>query len=153
MLLALWWGAPLVPSKPQVARRMIELLQLKPGERFYDLGSGDGQLLILASRQGAMSIGIEMNPYVWLLSYIRVFLSGYLTRTQIIFGNYWHVHLKSADAVVIYALPTVMSKVADKFKKECKKGTRIVSNSFQIPGLILVKEEKVGADRIFLYRI
>ncbi len=153
MVLAIVMGAPLVPSKPETAERMIELFNLKPGEKFYDLGSGDGRLLILASQHGAKAVGVEINPYVWLLSYIRVLLSGQILGVIIFLGNYWRTDLRDADAVAVYALPTIMEKLSKKLREELKKGTRVVSNSFKIPGLGLIKEEKVGADRIFLYRV
>lgn len=153
MVLAIVMGAPLVPSKPQTAKAMIELLQLKNGEKFYDLGSGDGRLLLAASKKGAEAVGIEMNPYAWLLGYARMLFSGNILQTRIILGNYWWINLKNADAVAVYALPTIMEKLSGKLKNGLKKGTRVVSNSFQIPGLKLVKEVQVGNNRIYLYKV
>lgn len=153
MILAIVMGAPLVPSKPKVVEAMIGLLQLKRGEKFFDLGSGDGRLVIQACKKGAKAVGVEINPYVWLLSYIRAFLSGQILRVIIFLGNYWRTDLRDADAVAVYALPTIMEKLSKKLKSELKKGTRVVSNSFQIPGLQLVRQETIAGHKIYLYRV
>jgi SAM-dependent methyltransferase len=153
MFLAIVMGAPMVPSRSNVAKRMIELLRLKPGDTFYDLGSGDGRLILHARKYGARAYGVEMNPYIWFLSYLRVLISGSLSQVHISVGNYWRANLKDADAVAIYALPQVMNKLSVKLKRELKKGSRVVSNSFQIPGLRLVKRENIDNYRIYLYRV
>lgn len=153
MLLALWLGAPLVPTKPTVAKRMIDLLALKPGQKLFDLGSGDGRLLILASKKGIKATGIEINPYVWLLSQIVVFLSGTSSLVKIILGNYWNTKLVDVDGIVVYGLPSIMGKLSKKLKTELKPGTKIISNSFQIPNLKFLKEAVVSGTRIYLYRV
>ncbi len=153
MLLAMFIGAPLVPSKKETGERMVELLNLKKGEVVYDLGSGDGRLLILAAKKGAKAVGVEINPYVLIWSWIKGLLKGQIGRMKLIWGNYWSVNISAADAVVVYAMPGFMPKMAKKLKKELKPGTLIVSNSFQIPDLKLIKQETVGKDRIFLYKL
>ncbi len=153
MLLAILIGAPLVPSNRKASQRMIELLNIKKGEKVFDLGSGDGRLLILAAHKGAIAYGIEINPYAILLSFFKVLFAGQIKRVKIGWANFWWVNLSSADAVLLYGIPRFMPKLAQKFKNELKKGTRIVSNSFQIPGLTLRKQETVGKDRIYLYQI
>ena len=153
MVLSIWIGAPFVPSKDVTGKRMIELLQLKPGQTLYDLGSGDGRLLIAAAQRGARAVGVEVIPHVALLSVIKIFLAGKRRNICVRWGNYWWVNLTQADAVAVYAMPGFMPRLARKFKRELKPGTPIVSNSFTIPGLTLVKQETVGKDRIFLYTV
>lgn len=153
MMLAIIIGAPLVFTKKQTANKMVELLNIKKDEKVFDLGSGDGRLLIMVAKKGAYANGIEVNPYAVLFSLIKVFFAGQIKRVKIHWGNYWWVSLSKADAVLVYAMPGFMPKLSQKLKRELKKGTRIVSNSFQIPGLILRKQETVGKDRIYLYEI
>ena len=153
MVLAMWMGAPLVPSKSKTGIRMIELLQLKKGQTLYDLGSGDGRLLLLAAQKGAKAYGVEINPYALLWSWLRVVLSGKKKNISLHWRNYWWINLKTADAVVVYAMPGFMPRLSKKLKKELRPGTLVVSNSFSIPRLKLIKEEIIGKDRIFLYRI
>lgn len=153
MMLAILIGAPLVSSKPEVARRMIDLLQIKPGQTVYDLGSGDGRLLILAAQNGAKAVGIEVNPYAVLWSYVRALLMGQLKNIRIIWGNYWGKDISQADALVVYAMPGFMPKLAKKLHTELKKNTPVVSNSFAIPDLKLIKQEMVENSRIYLYKV
>ena len=153
MVLALVVGAPLVFSKNKTAQAMIELLDVKPGELVYDLGSGDGRLLILAAKKRAKIIGIEINPYVAIFSWIKVVLSGVGRNVQIIWGNFWSCDLSKADKVIVYGVPWIMEKIGKKLQTELKPGTKVVSNSFQIPNLTLVKTAQIGNDKIYLYVI
>lgn len=153
MVLAMVIGAPLVFSKKQTAQTMVDLLQLKPGNRVYDLGSGDGRLLILAAKKGAKAVGIEINPYAVLLSWLRIQLSGFKNQVQVKWGSYWKTDISDADAVVVYGVPWIMGRLAKKLQQELKPGTKIVSNSFQISELKLVKQVIVDKDRVYLYQI
>jgi|SRR3989344_7903009 len=153
LILAMFTGAPLVPSKPPTVERMLKLLNLKKGQILYDLGSGDGKILITAAKQGAQGIGIEINPYAVLLSWVLAILAGVVKSVHFEWGNYWQHSLSAADAVVVYAMPQFMPRLAVKLQKELKKGTRIVSNTFTIPQLKLVKQERVGFDKVYLYEI
>ncbi len=153
MILALIMGAPLVPSKFKVAKRMVELLQLKSGQTLFDLGSGDGRVLIAASKKGQKSVGIEINPYMWMLSSIFIFMTGQQSRVKVYLGNYWNRDLSQAEGIIVYGLPQIMNRLSEKLRKELKPGTKIVSNSFQIPALKLQKQEVVDGTRIYLYRV
>ncbi len=153
MVLAMFTGAPMVMSKKATAEKMIDLLKPKKGEVMCDLGSGDGRLLILAAKKGAQAIGVEINPYILIWSWIKALVNGQMGQIKLIWGSYWYVNIHSANCVAIYAMPGFMEKMSRKLIQELKPGTRVVSNSFQIPRLRLIKQELVGRDRIFLYRI
>ena len=153
MMLALFFGAPLVPSKPEVARKMVELLKIKPGMTIYDLGSGDGRVLIELAKRNVFARGIEINPYAVAFSFVRCFIAGVRKQVQVRWGNYWWTNLAQANGVIVYGLPQIMPRLAQKFKAELRPKTRIVSNSFQIPGLHLLKEAQVGKTKIYLYQV
>lgn len=153
MMIAFIFGAPLVPSKKPTALRMIELLKIKPGEIVYDLGSGDGRLLILAAKQGAIAVGIEINPYAVLWSRFMAWRAGVSSQVSVKWGNYWWVDLSKADKISVYLLPNFMKKLSGKLQKEVKKGTLIASNAFSIPELKLIKQEEIGKERVYLYKI
>jgi len=152
-MLALFFGAPLVPSKPEVTRKMVELLKIKPGMTIYDLGSGDGRVLIELAKRNVCARGIEINPYAVVFSLARCLIVGVGKQVQVHWGNYWWTNLAQADGVIVYGLPQIMPRLARKFKAELKPKTRIVSNSFQIPGLQLLKQETVGKTKIYLYQV
>lgn len=153
MFLAIVLGAPFVFSKKEVAQKMIELLDLKKGEIFYDLGSGDGRLLILAAQKGAKAVGIEINPYAVLWSWLRILLAGQSHRARVKWGSYWRANVGKADKVAVYALPQVMASLGEKLKREVRPGLLVVSNSFQIPNFKLLKTDTSGPNTIYLYRI
>ena len=153
MILAMMIGAPMVFSRKQTAQKMIDLLDLKRGNKVYDLGSGDARLLVMAAKKGAYACGVEINPYAVILSLLRMQLSGYSKQIQVRWGSYWGKNLVDADAVIIYGVPWIMARLAKKLIVELKPGTKIVSNSFQIPQLKLIKQETVGKDKVYLYKV
>lgn len=135
MVLAFLTGAPFVPTKDKAAEAMIRLAHIKKGMRVYDLGSGNGKLLRLAQKKGAKAVGYEINPFL-------VVLSKLTTTTR--WKNLWSANVKDADIVFIYLLPWKMDKLAAKLKRECKKGTLIVSNSFIFPGWKVKRADEVN---------
>ena len=67
-------GAPFIPTPSRVLSRMMELADIKPGEKVYDLGCGDGRLVIEANkRHQARAVGIEISPLAYMLARLRVF--------------------------------------------------------------------------------
>lgn len=145
-------GAPFVPSTGSTTKRMIELAHISSNSIVYDLGSGDGRLLFAAAKQGAKKvIGVEINPWLVLLTKIRIYVSPYRNIIRCTLKNFWSVDLTSADVVFIYLLPWKMDTLGAKLKKELKPGSRIVSNSFIFP-----KWEKIAFDEklhVYVFQI
>lgn len=149
-LIAFVTGAPFVPSTNPAARRMIELANIKKGSVVYDLGSGDGRLLRLAAARGATAIGYEINPILVWWSRLLTVLSTNRQHIRIIAKSFWNADLKDADVIFVYLLPWRMERLEKKIRKECKKGTLIVSNSFMFPKLKLVAKDTER--HIFVYK-
>lgn len=126
-------GGPFVPSSKKAVAAMIKLAHLKPGMVAYDLGSGDGRLLVAAAAKGAKAVGIELNPYLVLLSHIRVLLSPHRDSISVRWGNLWSTNLRKADIVFVYLLPWQMDKLQHKLALELKPDSLVVSNSFIFP--------------------
>ena len=82
-------GAPFVPSTDPVSRTMIQLAHIKKGMTVYDLGSGNGKLLFLAAEKDAVAIGLEINPFLVLLSNLRAYVSPYRERIKTYWKNLW----------------------------------------------------------------
>jgi hypothetical protein len=140
------FGAPFLPIlKPQVPRA-LDLIDLKPGDKILELGSGDGRILIEAAKRGIYSVGYELNPllviYSWLLT-IR-----YRKFVKIIWGNYWHKNLPPADGIFVFLLQPYMEKLDTKIIQEAKKPIKLVSFAFTIPNKKPAKE----SNGLFLYR-
>ena len=137
-------AAPWLPVFKKDIKRIIRLADLKPGEVIYDLGSGDGRVLIgLANNtEASRVVGYEISFIVYVISYLRILLLGLSKKVEVRFGDFLRRDLSNADVIFFFLTPMAMSKLKPKFQKELKKGTRIISYSFSIPGW-----KKLSVDR------
>lgn len=140
--------APFVPTKMDKIRKILEMAKLKKGRKFYELGSGDGRVVIEAARLGATSFGIEQ-------SWIRVLYSKWkayqlhLKNAHFLHGNIFQKSYQDADVVYIYLLPIGIKKLEDKFKNELKKDSIIITQTYHFQNW--KPFEKLGDFR--LYRV
>lgn len=144
------YNAPWVPTSMKVVHKMLQLARVGPDDLVYDLGCGDGRIIIVAARYyGTRAIGIEIDPlrYVW--CQILITMLGLRDRVQIIFGNFFDKNLSDADVITCYLLPTTNEKLEDKFKQELRAGTSVVSHNFLFPGLKLLRKE--SDHNLYLY--
>ncbi len=141
LTLAFVTGAPFVRSSRQATDAMIRLATIKPGMKVYDLGSGDATLLFRAAALGATAVGLEINPFLVLWSRLRVLVSPYRGKITVHWQNFWRADLGDADVVFVYLLPWRMETLENLLKKRCRKGTRIISNSFIFPTLKPIEKD------------
>ena len=128
------YGLPSRPTKPNRILKALQLVNLKPGETLYDLGAGDGRVLLIAAREfGAQAVGIEIGPIQCALIWLRVVASGFGHKIQIKWGNFFKADLSHADVVFIYATSTEVAKLAPYLEKQMKPGSRVVSISADFP--------------------
>lgn len=149
------FGAPWVPLEPHIVNRVMEMAEVKPGDIFYDLGSGDGRVVIAAASLGAKAFGIEINLFrVW-YSRFCIFLFGLFGRAKIIQKNIFDIDLSKADIVFIYLLQETNEKIFPKFVKELHPGTRVLSPAFTFPEWKPVKIDPNGTmyGPLHLYRV
>ena len=125
-----FYGLPPVPTKPQRVRKALKLANLQPNETLYDLGAGDGRVLLIAARDfGANAVGIEAGPIQCALIWLRTTVSGFGKQIQIRWENYYQAKLRDADVVFVYATSKEVMKLAPHLKLEMKRGSRLVSIS------------------------
>lgn len=137
--------APYVPTKMDQIRKILKLAGVKKGKRFYELGSGDGRVVIAAAKLKAYSIGIEQSLLrVW-LSRIK---SSNLKNIKFIHGNIFAKNYFDADVIYIYLLHKGVKKLEEKLKKELTKGAIIITQTYHFPNKKPFKKE--GA--FWLYR-
>jgi precorrin-6B methylase 2 len=147
---------PYVPTKKRVMNKILDEIELRKGETFMDLGCGDARMLIEAEKRNDVNaIGYEIAPLIYFLALIRKFISR--SKAKIHFKNFFWEKLDQADVIFCYLMPGELKKLAKKIKKECKKGTRIVSNTFQIQGLepsrVIEKNKKEKTPTLYFYKI
>jgi SAM-dependent methyltransferase len=126
--------APWLPTRGRDIDRALTLAGLKPGERFYDLGCGDGRVVSAAAGRGAEAIGLEISFAMWLFCRVRQafgFADGATFRFKNLFGQ----DLSDADVVYVYGLPEVNAKrLKPKLEAELKPGARVVAYEFRFDG-------------------
>ncbi|PIQ76791.1 hypothetical protein COU78_04340 [Candidatus Peregrinibacteria bacterium CG10_big_fil_rev_8_21_14_0_10_49_24] len=139
----IWVAVPFIPTPMKVAKDMLEFAKLKGDETLYDLGAGDARLLIVAKRAypNISAIGVEIVPTVWALGKLRILCSRQDVTLRM--RNILSVNVSDADCIFLYLIPNMMKKLEDKFQKELKPGTKIVSYAFSLPNKTPVKEMSV----------
>ena len=145
-------GAPWAPTPMKMVHKMLKMAKVGPDDLLYDLGCGDGRMIITAARRyGARAVGIELDPlrYYWCQILITVF--GLRNRVQIIHGDFFSQDLSTADVVTCYLLRDTNLKLQGKFKQELQVHTRVVSNYFTFPKLNLVKQDDKA--KLYLYNL
>lgn len=136
-------GAPYVPTLDTQARAALELLELKPGQTLIELGSGDGKMLILAAQEGLNVVGIELNPFLVVVSWLRT--RRYRRQVRIIWGDFWTVRWPECDGVFAFLLTRFMPKLDIRMQTI---GKPLASFAFKIPNRA-PDAEKAG---VFLYK-
>ena len=142
-------GAPFVASRRDKIRLMCDLAGIRSGLRVVDLGSGDGAILFEAARRGADAIGLEINPFLVWFSRMRAKRLGLCDKITILRQDFYSHPLGEVDAVLVYLWPETMDRLRDKFLRECRLGTKIISNAFPIKGWRAIMEK----DDVFVYEI
>lgn len=145
-----FWGAPWVPTSMNMVHKMLKLAEVQPGDILYDLGCGDGRMIVTAARHyGAQAVGIEIDPlrYLWCQGLITIL--GLRKQVKIVYGNFFNQDLSEADVVTCYLLQSTNNNLEGKLIQELKTGTRVVSNQFTFPRGQLIRED--GEARLFLF--
>lgn len=163
-LVSVFFGCPYVSAGKEVIAKALQLAKIKKGDIFYDLGCGKGEVLVLAAGLGAKATGFEISPYyylwsksraffrrIWLKSVNKIRSSGKSGQILVRFKNIKSVDFSRADIVYCYLLPEFLEKLSPKLRSELKKGARVISISFQITGLKLVRKAKVKDKTIYIY--
>ncbi len=127
--------APFVATPTPVVRQMLTLAELKPGEKLYDLGSGDGRTVIIAAKDfGAKSVGVELREDLVKRALSNIQELGLEENVQIFQNDIFKVDLSKADVVFLYLTTSANEKVKPKLETELKAGARIVSHDYEILG-------------------
>lgn len=145
-------GAGYDPTPMDKVHKMLRIAEVNENDVLYDLGSGDGRMLITAARTyGVKTIGIETDPFRYLFSLFLVLLSGYRRKITLKFGSFFKKPLGEATVVTVFLYGPTNNKLREKFQRELKPGTRVVSYVWEFSGW--EPEDCLPEDRIYLYVI
>lgn len=136
-----WWT-----TKDNVIRKSLKLAKVTKKDIVYDLGSGDGRVLILANKEfGARGVGIEIDPLRALLSTIIIRIIRVDHQVIVKRKNFFDEDISPATIVFLYLVPKALGRLKSKLLSELKPGTRIITIKYDFPekkGLIKIKEDK-----------
>lgn len=140
---------------------MLVMAELRAGDVFFDLGSGDGRTVIMAVKDfGARAVGVELREDLAKKALSSIYEMGLQDRITIVNGDMFNVDLSSADVIFLYLTTSANEKVKPKLEAELKRGVRVVSHDYEIVGWKPLKVENFcenpslgyPSHTIYLYR-
>lgn len=151
-------GAPYVPLPKKSIKNILKFAEIENGGDFYDLGSGDGRVLIEAVKNFRVkrAVGYEISPWPYWKSRFLIRYQNLKEKIDIFKEDFQNSDLREADSVFLYLYPEAVKKLIPKFKEELAFGSRIISASFPIDesgklDLKLIKTGKIDRFNLFLY--
>jgi protein-L-isoaspartate O-methyltransferase len=152
--------APFVSSPQRAVDKMLEMANLKPGETLYDLGCGDGRILITAAQKfHVKAVGIEISERLVRKAEDNVKSLGLQNSVKVIHGDFMQTDLGPADVVTLYLITTANENLRPNLEKYLKKDARVVSYDYPIPGWKAIDEQETDPSRlgnrhtIYLYEV
>lgn len=145
-LYAAFTSGPFVPSARKRHNTMLKLADLGKKDVVYDLGCGDGRLVFSASKFAKRATGYDLS--IPLVCYGKI-ASLFRPNTIIRWGNIWNQNYDDATVIFCYLLPGAMKQFYKEVWPKLKKGTRVISNAFEIHDLKPLKKE----DKVYLYQV
>ena len=151
--------APYYPTPETIVQKMLQLGGLKAGEKMFDLGSGDGRIVIMAAEKfHATAVGVELDKELYRESTDKIQSLRLQKTARIINGDILQQDYSSADLITVYLLPLSNDKVRPILDKQLKKGTRVVAHDFEFKDWKPEKVESIEDDgegrshTLYLYR-
>ncbi|SRR5579883_538767 len=151
--------APYYPTPETIVERMLQLGSLKAGEKMFDLGSGDGRIVIMAAQRfHADAYGVELDKGLAKQSLQKIRQLGLEKTAHIINGDLLKQNYSSADLVTVYLLPVSNDKVEPLLDRQLKKGARVVAHDFEFRNWTPEKVDRIDDDgegrshTLYLYR-
>jgi SAM-dependent methyltransferase len=149
--------APYVASPARVVDLMLELARIKPGETLYDLGCGDGRILISAvEKYKVNAVGVEISPRLAAKATTQIQKAGLQSRARVIQGDLLDVDFGAADVVAIYLSTQLNAELRPHLEQYLKTGARVVSHDYEVPGWKPAKVQRTEGKEghlIYLYEM
>ncbi len=148
------FDVPYVPTSEDVVDVMLKLANLKPGDILYDLGSGDGRIVITAAKKyGVRGVGVDINPVRIKEANENARKAGVTDKVEFHKNDLFEEDIHAATVVTLYLLPSVNLKLRPKLWKDLKPGTRIISHDFDMGDWKPEKRVEVGTARVLFWTI
>ena len=145
-----WWE----PSADEVVTAMLKMAKVKKGDIVYDLGCGDGRIVIQAAKQfGVHGVGIDIDPKRIDESNANAQKAGVSNLVKFVEADLFESDIREATVVMLFLWPSVNLKLRPKLLKELKPGTRVVSHSHDMGEWVPDEKQVVNGARLFLWTI
>jgi len=146
---------PFIPSDIRTVKAMLKFANVGPDDIVYDLGCGDGRILISAVKDfsARKAVGYELSEEVYKRAIENVKREGLEERIQIKNEDLFNADLSDASVITLYLNGTLNRYLEPKLRRECKRGTRIVSRTFNIPRWEPAERWRFNGSMLYLYRI
>jgi SAM-dependent methyltransferase len=146
---------PFVPTSPAVVDKMLEVAGVTKDDVVFDLGCGDGRILIAAAvKYGARGVGVDVDAALIERARAAAVAAGVADRVTFRVENFFDTDVRRATVVALYLLPSVNARLAPKLRAELRPGTRIVSNSFDMGDTWPAdRRVPIGDTAVFLWRV
>lgn len=142
--------APFWKTSKKVGLKIGKIGKLSKKDKVYELGSGDAtSLLAIAKEYGATCVGVEIDPMRHFIAKLKKQLAGNPENITLLKKNFFDVDLSDATIIYVYLVPKALKRLMPKFKKELRKGTKIISYRY-VMDLPLIAEDK--KDKLYIYK-
>jgi predicted RNA methylase len=143
-------GAPWLPTPKKRVKAMLDIADVGPDDVVYDLGSGDGRIIVMAAKDyGATAVGIEIDPIRYHWSKLNIRRHRLRSKVKVLRHNFFKMDLSEATVVTLYQGHEINKKIRDKLMEDLKPGARVVSYRFILTGWEPIKTNEESST--FLY--
>jgi SAM-dependent methyltransferase len=147
-------NAPYVTTPPEVVTAMLKAAEVKPGDLVYDLGCGDGRIVIAAAREfGARGVGVDLYREHIADAQRKAREAGVAERVEFRQQDLFDADLRPATVVTLYLLPEVNLELRPKLLRELRPGARVVSHAFDFGDWKPDRQFEVNGEKVFLWVI
>lgn len=150
-LLARGLDVPFVPTSQSVVEAMLTLAGVEPADRVFDLGSGDGRIVIAAALRGAHAVGVDLDPNRIREARASARSAGVEDRVEFREGDLLDADLDGATVVMLYLLPSVNARLMPLLLSELRPGTRVVSHAFDMGDWKPTRTLEVDGTTLYLW--
>ncbi len=140
-------------TPPEVIEAMLDLADVGPDDVVYDLGCGDGRIVVAAAKRGARGVGVESDPALVERARTRAEYEGVSGRTRFEVGNLFEADLSDATVAMLYLQPEPNLRLRPRLRAELPPGARVVSHSYDMGDWPPDEMQRVAGRRIYLWRI
>ncbi len=146
-------AAPWVPTGKKSLQTCLDLCELVPGQTIFDLGSGDGRLLLAAADRDVKAIGYEMSLGFYLLSQVRTLFHPKRALISTHWSDFWKADWCEADVIYVFLTRRIYPKLCQKLLAETKPGTKVVTYIWPIDGWTADAVGGLPGRELYLYTV